>query len=257
MNYQWHYERLVSTRKSRAREEGKYYERHHVIPRSMGGTDDESNLVYLTAREHFLAHWLLWRIHRNREMAFAFFAMHKWKRNNEPKKFSSICYQEAKESMTLFLSEKMKQQTIWKGRKQSDEHIQKRVEKIKGKTRKNKSKFSEESRKNMSESRKLYLANNPIVFSEETKKKISSSLKGIKRSEETKKKMSNSQKGHLPTKGNAGNTHTEESKRKMSETIKKNSALQKYQCPHCLREGIGRSFKGWHFNRCKSKPANQ
>lgn len=34
-------------------------ERHHIIPRSLGGLDDESNIVVLTIREHFICHRLL------------------------------------------------------------------------------------------------------------------------------------------------------------------------------------------------------
>lgn len=36
-----------------------YYEEHHITPQSLGGLDDPSNLVLLTAREHFLCHYLL------------------------------------------------------------------------------------------------------------------------------------------------------------------------------------------------------
>ena len=36
-----------------------YSERHHVLPRSLGGTNLKSNIVRLTCREHFLVHWLL------------------------------------------------------------------------------------------------------------------------------------------------------------------------------------------------------
>jgi hypothetical protein len=36
-----------------------YHERHHIIPKSMGGDDSPTNLVLLTYREHFLCHWLL------------------------------------------------------------------------------------------------------------------------------------------------------------------------------------------------------
>jgi hypothetical protein len=36
-----------------------YVERHHIVPKSLGGTDDENNLVVLTARQHFIAHLLL------------------------------------------------------------------------------------------------------------------------------------------------------------------------------------------------------
>lgn len=36
-----------------------YQEKHHIIPRSLGGTNERSNIVRLTAREHFIAHLLL------------------------------------------------------------------------------------------------------------------------------------------------------------------------------------------------------
>lgn len=38
---------------------GDYTEIHHVIPRSEGGSDDVTNLVNLTPREHYIAHKLL------------------------------------------------------------------------------------------------------------------------------------------------------------------------------------------------------
>lgn len=38
---------------------------HHILPRHSGGTDEEENLTYLTVREHIIAHFLLWKIHKN------------------------------------------------------------------------------------------------------------------------------------------------------------------------------------------------
>lgn len=38
-----------------------YAEVHHIVPRSLGGTDDADNLIRLTARQHFIAHWILAR----------------------------------------------------------------------------------------------------------------------------------------------------------------------------------------------------
>lgn len=61
MNYQAHYDRLVE--RARNRILTGYVERHHAIPRCMGGTDDKSNIVSLTAREHFVAHQLLVKIY--------------------------------------------------------------------------------------------------------------------------------------------------------------------------------------------------
>jgi len=35
------------------------HERHHIIPTSLGGTNDNKNIVVLLFREHFICHWLL------------------------------------------------------------------------------------------------------------------------------------------------------------------------------------------------------
>ena len=47
-------------------------ERHHVIPKSMGGSNDPDNIVALPVRAHFLAHWMLWKMYGNGKMALAF-----------------------------------------------------------------------------------------------------------------------------------------------------------------------------------------
>lgn len=48
---------------------------HHIVPRAKGGTNDPSNLIALTPREHFLAHWMLWRAYRDPETTSAFWMM--------------------------------------------------------------------------------------------------------------------------------------------------------------------------------------
>lgn len=65
MNYKLVYEHLVKRGQLREVTDKQYYERHHIIPRCMGGCDDEENIVALTAREHFIAHKLLVKIHPN------------------------------------------------------------------------------------------------------------------------------------------------------------------------------------------------
>ena len=53
-----------------------YCERHHFIPRCMGGGNEAWNLVYLTAKEHFVAHHLLWKSNpSNMKLLNAFVAM--------------------------------------------------------------------------------------------------------------------------------------------------------------------------------------
>ncbi len=52
---------LKENRKKRKRDHKDYvyYEKHHIVPRCLGGKDKKENLVLLTAREHFVAHKLL------------------------------------------------------------------------------------------------------------------------------------------------------------------------------------------------------
>lgn len=39
------------------------YEKHHIIPKALGGSDLQDNLVLLTPREHLIAHLCLVKIH--------------------------------------------------------------------------------------------------------------------------------------------------------------------------------------------------
>jgi len=52
----WH-DNIIAKAQNRTLE--GYKEMHHIIPKSCGGTNDKSNLVALTAREHYIIHVLL------------------------------------------------------------------------------------------------------------------------------------------------------------------------------------------------------
>ena len=53
--YKWYKE--LTSKQDRSLE--CYTEKHHIVPKSMGGLDTKENLVVLTAREHYIAHLLL------------------------------------------------------------------------------------------------------------------------------------------------------------------------------------------------------
>lgn len=61
MNYAAHYDRLIERARNRAID--GYVERHHVVPRCIGGGNEKANIVRLTGREHWFAHKLLVCIH--------------------------------------------------------------------------------------------------------------------------------------------------------------------------------------------------
>lgn len=84
MDYQKVYNQIIVRARNESREKNKdvYYEAHHIIPKCMGGEGSvrewrtHPNIVLLTAREHFIAHWLLSRIHpENFKLAYAFWFM--------------------------------------------------------------------------------------------------------------------------------------------------------------------------------------
>lgn len=106
MEYLKHYNLLISTRRQLNREKIKYdgLENHHIIPRSMGGDNSKENLILLTTREHFIAHQLLWMIHRNSSMVHAFFLMCNMKRY----RCSSRQYEKAKENYQIIKSNESK-----------------------------------------------------------------------------------------------------------------------------------------------------
>lgn len=53
------YNAIIANAKLRTLLNTEYSEKHHIIPRSLGGDDSKENLVRLTAREHFICHLLL------------------------------------------------------------------------------------------------------------------------------------------------------------------------------------------------------
>ncbi len=62
------YRKIINRAKSlkRTKTDKVYYEKHHIIPSSLGGSDKSHNLILLTAREHFVVHACLVRIVKGR-----------------------------------------------------------------------------------------------------------------------------------------------------------------------------------------------
>jgi len=76
-NYtKWYFD-LVESRKNMTRE--CFTEKHHIIPKSLGGTNASSNIVRLTPKEHYICHLILTKMvdshNEKKKMAYALLAM--------------------------------------------------------------------------------------------------------------------------------------------------------------------------------------
>lgn len=147
MDYLRHYNSLIEKAKKRTLEKGVYFEKHHIIPRSEGGSNEPANIVKLTAREHFLAHWLLYRADpENSSRAHSFWRMCRGRGKVIPENWitvSSRAYEEARLAHSRAISSRLK------GRKKTPEHITKVIVATTGKKRtvEAKAKMSEAAKK--------------------------------------------------------------------------------------------------------------
>jgi hypothetical protein len=146
MDYLKHYNSLIKKARERSWQKEVYSENHHIVPRSEGGSNDPSNLVKLTAREHFLAHWLLYRIDpENSSRAHSFWRMCRGRGKVLPENWITIpsrVYEEARLAHSKAISKRLK------GRKKTLEHVAKVVAATTGRKR------SAEARMKMSEAAK-------------------------------------------------------------------------------------------------------
>jgi hypothetical protein len=63
MNYSRIYSEFIADRRSKEHTLVGYTEKHHIVPRSLGGDNSQENLIKLSAEDHVRAHLLLAKIH--------------------------------------------------------------------------------------------------------------------------------------------------------------------------------------------------
>lgn len=164
-----------------------YHERHHILPRCLGGTDDKDNLIDLYAQEHFIAHKLLVQENPdNSSLIYAWNMMFVQLDNGERYEPSADEYAEVR----LLVSEKKKKDMT-------------------GNTNRKGTTTSEEGKRNIGNAKRGNKNREGKIHTEETKEKISESRKGKGlHTEEWKENMSvlmsNKMKGNKNGKGNVG-----------------------------------------------------
>lgn len=221
-------------KEKRKKTETDYYESHHIIPKSLGGSNENSNRVLLTAREHYIVHKCLVLIYLKENDKNAYHkmvhALHRflYSKNSSEYKITSKDYEKIKKMHSASISKSLK-----------------------GK------KHTEEARKNMSAAQKLYFEQNQghmtgKKLSETTRAKMRISQGkennpqyGKQRTEEEKAKISEKLKGRKKSKETVekfkSRTMSEEERNKISEGLRLYHARKKMekmgQPIHAIGEG--------------------
>jgi len=207
--------------KARATPFSGYTETHHIIPRSLGGSNDSTNLVELSARQHFVCHWLLTKIYTGQDRGKMINALVMMQSENTYQqryntKITSRVFATLREEYASYISkmnkgriqpldEKARQKAAITGRKRAP-FSQEWLDKIK---------VARQGKGNGMYGKK---------HSAETKAKQSAKALGRKQSLETIEKKANAIRG-----------------------MKREKKL----CPHCNQEVAVNGYARWHGDNCK------
>ena len=207
------------TEQAKTRTIDGYTEKHHIIPRSLGGSNNADNLVRLTAREHFVCHWLLTKMHLGEargKMINALYLM-QGKNKYQDRYINSKVYEKLRQEYSQYIS------NLNKGRVQSLEEKARQITAITGRKR---APFSDEWKAKMSAS-KLGENNNRYgaTVSNETKQKMREKALGRKQSAETIAKKIAATQG---------------------------KKREKKLCPHCDQMIAVNTYARWHGANCSN-----
>lgn len=238
------------TKRGQNRHLDSYTESHHIIPESLGGPDTPENRTLLTAREHFICHWLLIKIYKTGEehwkMLNAIRIMRAENKNQKryKTKITSRVYANLKEEYSKIQSERVRgENNPMYGKAVSDEVRRGRSERAlrdnpakrpgvgdkisKAKQGRKRDPFSDEWRANMAASK---LGENNSMYGKNHK---DSSIELIR------------QKA-------IGRKQSQETIDKKAAAIRGLKRVKKL-CPHCNQEVAVNGYARWHGDNCKYK----
>lgn len=212
----WYYD-IVHNAKSRTLPNDVYFEKHHIIPVSLGGSNNKENIVKLTAKEHYVCHHLLTKMTiglQKRSMWFAFWRFINVKNTyREPYiKVTAITYSLVKEEIAKYSSE------LRKGTKASPEL---------------KKKFSE-----------LRTGNKNAMWGKKHKEE------SIRKIKEARKKQDNS---HLKNRIISQEWREKIRNTLLLGSSTKGIPKPKVMCNCCKKQFAPHIIKRWHGDNCKSK----
>jgi len=221
MNYQIIHDAIIERAKTRKLE--GYKEKHHIIPRCLGGTNDKLNLVELTAREHYIVHKLLCELYPNNDkLHYALWRMMNPQTKNHKRSYN-ISSREYQNRRKIHQEKIRNIGLLNKGQIITDDHKE-----------------------------RIRLARKLQVITDETKQKISNSLKGRKKLPFTSEHKENIRQSMLgKNKGKPKPSRTAEHCNNISLAHKNRIKLN---CPHCSCSSTNKSnMVRYHFDNCKNK----
>jgi len=217
-----------------------YFERHHIIPKSLGGSDYKENIVDLTGKEHFICHLLLTKMllgdNKYKMIKAANMMAFRHSPNQERYKINSRTYGILKKSIEIPLNVRLKM-----GESQKN-----RFKNISG-TFLGKS-HTEKTRKKMSESASKPKSEKWKISASKNRTGKPAPNKGIPHTAEAKKKISQAMLGEKNP--FFGKTHSEEQRQKKRE---EKLAAPKKLCYHCGKEVDPMNYARWHGDKCKQR----
>jgi len=238
------------TERAKNRQLETYTESHHIVPRSLGGRDEAGNLVDLTAREHFICHWLLVKMtigqdHHKMLNALRMMRAEKLGQHRYATKITARVYESIKQEYSMLQRERVlgEKNPMW-----GKTHTLEAREKIRQKnlgnkltpdqharlvantTGKKKLPVTDDHRAKLSSNHKSKQPNFNGLLSEETRKKIGDKIRGRKQTDEEKLARSLANMG---------------------------KKREKKLCPHCDRLVAVNGYARWHGANCRHNNPDQ
>lgn len=245
----WYNQIIENSKQSR----DGYTETHHILPRSLGGSDDCDNLTKLTAREHFICHWLLTKMYSTGEEHWKMLNAFRMLRAENPNqkryatKITARVYETLKKEYSVLQSERFSgENNPMYGDKffRSEEGKQRQRDAVSGI---NNGAKQTNARKKISESKE---GKKREPFSDEWRAKLSAAKQGennnrygVEVSEETRRKIGDKLRGRKQT-------EEEKQRRALANTGK---TKPKRHCAHCDQMIAVNTYARWHGDHCGLK----
>lgn len=237
-----------------------YFERHHIIPKSLGGSNDESNIVKLTYREHYIAHIMLYHTYKNWQMANAIIFMS----DNKKHKNSKIYESHRKKAKDTFAEYKRNNST--KGiTVHTEEFKQKMSDRMSGE---NNPYYGKTHSKEVTEKISKKVKASYEKLTQREKDERSKKVKEAISNPDVKKKMSESKAGSLSCVNKNGEIRFISKEIYSSQTGpkeqwewvamisyegKRRKGEEQIECPNCSKLSYKMIHNRYHGDKCKKK----